>query len=795
VLLAVYAALLASSYLYERGLTDPAPARGNARSIMLPAFGPGGPLADEDAVRVNILEWGDPGDTRPAVVLIHGSPGSADNFDALGPAIAADGRRVVAVDLPGFGASSLDAPSYAARAHAQYTLTALTMLRLPRVHVVGWSMGGVVALHMVDLLAPVQEDRIATVTLLAATAAQETEGSGDHHFEHAKYAIGVALEWSLANLVADFGRFESRSMRNFWDTDQRPVRGIMESLEIPALVLHGRHDPLVSDWAAERHHELIPTSRLIMTEHSHFLPFLQPEETAAYLEPFFARHDAPGVPAETGVLDLAPMPERPMMDALVRTTRNLHWITAAAICAGLARLRREAATALAGLLTAAAALDFGVAFLGLLVGRALHPREPWFRRDARWILGLPLWTAMALLVAQAAAGPFARTADVGPAGLAIFVIATAVLLNAVKLAPTRAGRRRIAATVRRFAHHEWWPTWLLYGLLVPHFARLAIRHRSPTVWTCVNPGIAPGGGVIGESKQGILRGFTDPRVLSQHVIGAGEADPISAARRLLEREPALGGYPLIVKPDAGQHGVGIFLVRTDEELVGALGRTPAPVLLQRFHPGPVEVGVFWTRDPGTVGRERVDAVQGRVFAVTRKIFPEVTGDGRSAVRDLILAHPRYRMQARVFLANGSLDPERIPADGERVRLSSIGNHVRGCRFEDGADLITPELEAAIDELARAWRGPAGEPFDFGRFDVRSESEESLKGATDLAVIELNGVTSEATGYYDPSWSALRALRLLARQWSIAFELGAARRAAGSEPMGVLALLRAVLTGR
>jgi len=47
------------------------------------------------------LTWGDP--TARPLLLIHGVTSSAANWWRLGPAFAASGRRVVAVDLPGHG--------------------------------------------------------------------------------------------------------------------------------------------------------------------------------------------------------------------------------------------------------------------------------------------------------------------------------------------------------------------------------------------------------------------------------------------------------------------------------------------------------------------------------------------------------------------------------------------------------------------------------------------------------------------------------------------------------------------
>ena len=77
-------------------------------------------------------------------------------------------------------------------------------------------------------------------------------------------------------------------------------------------------------------------------------------------------------------------------------------------------------------------------------------------------------------------------------------------------------------------------------------------------------------------------------------------------------------------------------------------------------------------------------------------------------------------------------------------------------------------------------------------NARAYADDVAAVVTDLAVIELNGVTSEATTLYDPSWSVRRAIRLLAEQWSIAFELGAARRRAGVTPMGVAGIVLAAM---
>lgn len=782
----------------------------NRIATQIPTLDRHGPT-DGHPITLSALVYGpEPGRADEAavlpVVLIHGSPGQATDFKALGPELAARGRGAYALDMPGFGMSSGWVSDYSARAYARDALAFMDELGIERAHIVGWSNGGAVALNAADI-AP---DRIASITLLAAIACQETEGSGDYHFEHAKYALGYAAVVVMPELIPHFGllfprQYRHAFIRNFWDTDQRPIRGIMESLETPTLILHGRHDPLVSDWAAERHHELIPTSRLVMTEHSHFLPFMQPVLTAGYLEAHFARHDTPGVAPRTDELILEPPAGRPWFRRVLSNTRAMPWAVVTIVLIPLAAMRRESATAIAGVLVGHGVWDFGVVFLGLFLGRLAVPPSDLRRlgrsrqsplRVVSTSLRTLAWTGLSLLIAQVCLGNQTGIGESGLLTVVAAVLGVAVLLNIVKRLPTRTGRRELAVFLRRCLHHEWWPNWVLYTLLIPHFLRLAIRHRSLTVWSCVNPGIEPGGGIVGESKAAILAGLDPACALTQIRI---DSDANHDARAKCAHNAVIGttslGYPVVIKPEMGERGDRVSIVRTERDLAAALAAIPGGAILQRYHPGPVELGVFWVRDRATVGNERTDTAQGSIFAVTRKILPDLACDGERSIREQILAHKRYRMQAQVYFQNLKSRLDERPPAGDRVRLTEIGNHIKGCRFEDGSDLITPELSSAIDRMARTWRGADGEPFDFGRFDLRCSSVEAARAGEDLAIIELNGITSEATNLYDPGWSPRRALRLLGRQWSLAFNLGAARRAAGQRPIGVAGIVRALRQAR
>ena len=98
-------------------------------------------------------------------------------------------------------------------------------------------------------------------------------------------------------------------------------------------------------------------------------------------------------------------------------------------------------------------------------------------------------------------------------------------------------------------------------------------------------------------------------------------------------------------------------------------------------------------------------------------------------------------------------------------------------------MITPSLEQAIDRIAQTFDG-----FFFGRFDIRVPSRQDFKAGRNMKIIELNGVTSEATHIYDPKLGLFEAYRVLFRQWRIAFEIGNLNRARGVRPASVTELL-------
>lgn len=812
------------------------------------------------SMRVAYIDWPGPrpADERPPLVLLHGSPGDASNFaidgSGLLPNLSAE-RRSLAIDLPGFGRSSEWITDYSQRAHARAVLAVLDALGIDHAHVVGWSNGGGVALHMADL-AP---ERCASLTLLASIGAQETEGSGSYIFEHAKYAVGYAALVVGGELIPHFGllgplHFRHAFLRNFWDSDQRPLADIMARTRVPTLILHGRHDFLTPAWGAELHHRIMPASRLVMLDASHFIPMLQGAEAAEFITEHAARHDTPGVAPLTTTLDLAPTTPPSIAERALRSTP---WWALLAIIALLVAWRPEAVVALLGVLCSLLWLDYGVAFAGAWLGMLeLHGRRtrpdpgaralwqarararpatwamalrfrPWERREGLasgreaiaphwgWALGTAvgttLWVLLTLTPAMALAGVLRARAAPLTDNLPSSMLAPATLVGwialwwivwtgvrALVLATSRTGRARAAAAISRLWRHEFWPSTIFYLPLVPYFLWLAWRHGGLMTWTCANPGMTHGGGIVGESKGAILRCLhASPAVLPGVVMPAG-LDPDARAAEaltLLRDRPELGGLPVILKPDSGARGRDVRIARTADDVRAYFHHHPAAALIQRYHPGPHELGALWVR---------TSAITGRIIAITHKLFPTLTADGRRTLETLIYGDARLRMQADVFLRRLGARRDDIPPPEEHIAVGHAGNHAQGARFEDGEHLRTPALEAALSEIAlafephpdtkftarRALAAPLPDTgFDFGRFDLRYADPAELAQGRGFAVVELNGTTSESTNLYDPRRSVLWAYSVLFRQWRTLFELGAARRREGVAPIGLATLAR------
>jgi len=841
--LALYLVLLLASHIVRRLPHEPTPLPDDVKTVRL--VGRLGTDAGTEILDVSYRQWApeDPSAALVDVFLLHGTPGSSRDFQTLGPALG-ERFRVIAPDLPGFGRSEKHAPDYSIRAHAAYALDLMNELGIASAHLVGFSMGGGVALEMIQQ-AP---GRSSSLILLSAIGVQELELLGNYHLNRAVHGFQLGCLWFLREGVPHFGHFDNAFFgipyaRNFYDSDQRPLRGILEDLEIPLLILHGEHDFLVPVEAAREHHRIVPQSDLVLYDTSHFMIFRGGDQLAPTLVEFIDRTEA-GQSARRIDADPARVAAArdPFDASVIPRATGVTLLVLVALIAVATLLTEDFACIGAGLLVAQGRIGFFAAtlacFVGIVVGDVLlywagySLGRPWLnraplkwlltprqvRRSTEWFqrrgpmvvfisrfipgtrvasyftagllrtgfwrfllyftLAVAIWTPFLVGVASFLGTRifdyfhvFERWAL--PSVVALLILAFLAAKTLPLLFSWR-GRRRIRGWLCRRWHWEFWPLWIFYPPVVLWIVWLALKYRSATLFTAANPAM-PAGGFIGESKGDILDGLGAEWVAPYRRV-AGSLAPamqVSAVRSFVEEQRLQ--FPVVLKPDAGQRGTGVKIARSWNDVEEYCQLAAMDFLAQEFIPG-LEFGVFYIRLPA--------AADGTVFSITEKLLPTVTGDGHSTLEDLVLADSRAVCLAPLYLEMLGARCSEVPDMGEAIPLAELGTHCRGAIFLDGEDLLSPALEAAIDEMSKTFEG-----FFFGRYDIRVASKDDFRRGRDLRVVELNGVTSEATHIYDPGNSLFSAYVTLFKQWQLAFEVGRQNRDRGVEPVTLSDLVR------
>ncbi len=848
-LLGVYCVLLAVSAFVSRSRTEkPFPA--DKKSVEVYAVKQD-KFVENEKIRLAYREFTPAAEiNKLPIILIHGSPGDGESLYRLAKELSVD-RRVIVPDLPGFGDSTANIPDYSFRAHAFYLEELADALRIEKFHLLGFSMGGGVVLNF----ASIAPERVASIEMVSAIGVQEYELLGDYRLNHTLHGTQFAAIWAVQNLTPHFGLFDNSFFgnsyaRNFYDSDQRPLRGILQNIQAPFLIVHGADDPLVPIAAAREHARLVPQSEFVEIADNHFMIFERPGEIAPTVIDFLRRADAgqarTRINADAERTALAAEPFKREMIKADGATAIVFFLVLAAATFVSEDLTCLTAGALAGhgqigLILAIAACfagifvgDLLVFWAGRLFGRAAVKRAPlrWFvtesalDRGAAWLekngmnavflsrvtpgLRLPVYFAAGMLKTSfprfafffAVAAAFWTPILVGATawisggipgtdapvfstrfwlGIIFVVVAAFVVLNLILRLSTWRGRRLLAGRYIRLTRWEFWSLRTFYLPIIVYIGWLGLKFKSLTAFADANPAIEAGG-FVSESKAEIYEGLRKSAASAPHLLRyifiAAEletAEKTICAENFL-RENQLD-FPVAFKPNAGERGAGVFIVKTAEELRRRITASQTDLIVQEFAGGD-EFGVFYYRFP--------NEPQGKIFAITEKRFPFVVGDGKATLETLILRDKRAVALADAYFERNAPHLEDVPKTGEQVSLIDIGTHSKGAIFLDGGWIKTEKLEHKIDEICRGYKG-----FYFGRFDLRTDSIEDFKRGENFKIIELNGVTSEATSIYDPKNSLFDAYRVLFKQWKIAFEIGIQNRRSGTPPTTALQLLKLI----
>jgi hypothetical protein len=316
----------------------------------------------------------------------------------------------------------------------------------------------------------------------------------------------------------------------------------------------------------------------------------------------------------------------------------------------------------------------------------------------------------------------------------------------------------------RLRHWEYWPFECVYLPLVPLWLWLSIRARSFLFFSAANPGIQYSG-FIHERKSDIYPLLPEglyPK--SVHCKTGISADEINSALRHSSLD-----FPLIAKPDIGERGIQVKLLRTPAQLEAYRSRSRVDFLLQEYIDYPHEIGIFYYRIPGNA--------EGRISGIVGKEFLSVNGDGKTSLLSLLMQNDRAILQLPALVKVLGDQFKSIPEKGKRLTLVPYGNHSRGSRFIDLHSHITPKLTDVIDKVCTQVPG-----FYFGRLDIRFKNWEELEAGRHFSIIELNGTGSEPTHIYDPGHSLFFAWREIYRHWKIVFKISMVNVRSGKQPL-------------
>jgi membrane protein DedA with SNARE-associated domain/pimeloyl-ACP methyl ester carboxylesterase len=851
-LLATYLALLALSHFVQWARPPHGFVRPGQHLAQVPTFDDDGqPTGDTtDLYYIHDKPPGKP--DAPVVVLIHGSPLVAQSFDGLVQALAPDFQLIVP-DLPGFGASAgPELPSYSTQAQAKQLEALLDHLNISRAHLVGYSMGGSVALEFADL-AP---SRVQSITLISSVGPVEYEWLGDPVLNHALYGVQLALITAVQELVPHFGimdisRYNEAYARSFWDTDQRNLRDILQDYREPLLILHGQDDFFEPVGGAKESNRLVPQSEIALFP-GHLRPITDSAQIAPYIHDFVdrAQHGLAKVKADADPARLAQSLQS--MSAPDRAGGGYEMMIL--VLLALATFLAEDLTCIAaGLLVARGVLGFWMAsfacFVGIYAGDLLlYAAGRWFGRPMLryapfrwWIKESDLWRLSesfdrrgVWLIFISRFIPASRLPLFLGAGIlhySFLRMALALLVAGGLWTPPFVGAAYLVGQ-QMLAWVERYEKAAFYVLVAVVFLLVALVHvvlplctwRGRRLWLsrwrrCTRWEFWPWWLLYAPVFGYVLRlafkhrGLTVFTCANPALPAGGFVEESKSAilHGLAGAGPAVARWKLLAAdvPDAP-----VARIQELDTWMAAQGLAWPVVLKPDIGERGQGVAICRSRERAArylegnpaaiIAQEYVPGVEygvfyyrrpgeasGHIFSITDKRFPSVTGDGRHNLERLILADDRAVCSARFFLARYAPRLLEIPPAGEVVPLVELGTHCRGSLFLDGtAELATPELTAAIDAISQKFEG-----FYFGRYDIRCPSADDLRAGRNLRVIELNGATSEATAIYDPRSTLFKAWRTLGRQWRLCYEIGAANRDRGAKPFPLRLALRAFIHSR
>lgn len=218
------------------------------------------------------------------LVLIHGLDGRSEDFEPLLGRFEENGFHYYALDLLGYGESDKPAWSdYSIATEERVVLHFMDAMHLKQAYVVGWSMGGWVALKLA-LDAPDRVERMAVYDSAGLNFETDADISLMAPTDHAGVerlirrmspTMKFPPPFVEQQVIGYLGRQRwvvERSLRAM-RTGNDMVDTRLASMRPPLLIVHGSEDALIPPSVAETMHRLDPRSVYVSVEGcGHFAP-------------------------------------------------------------------------------------------------------------------------------------------------------------------------------------------------------------------------------------------------------------------------------------------------------------------------------------------------------------------------------------------------------------------------------------------------------------------------------------------------------------------------------------------
>ncbi|MBU2976839.1 D-alanine--D-alanine ligase [Alteromonas sp. C1M14] len=355
-------------------------------------------------------------------------------------------------------------------------------------------------------------------------------------------------------------------------------------------------------------------------------------------------------------------------------------------------------------------------------------------------------------------------------------------INVIGQSCVNAGLPQLAVGKRDISPFEFIPTWLAYTPVVLQSLLMGLVRLDWALPLSANPAIKLSG-MVGESKNDIFEAVgpsTKAYILPSYTVTKVEGDDGEILSSILHGLSQQGlAYPLVAKPDLGCRGVGVKLIKSDEDLAAYLDTFPlnSRFLLQKKSMHKAEAGVFYVRQP--------DEEKGRIISLTFKYAASVIGNGVDTLQGLIERDPRAGKLAHLYLPRHQAALDWIVPKDEEFQLAFAGSHSRGSIFKNGNGYITAAMEEKLNNVLKDFDG-----FHYGRLDIKFDDIRNLMTGGDFDILEINGASSEAAHIWDSEATLSDIFSTLMYQYRLLYQIGYKQKQRGVKTPSIKQLLLA-----